>query len=177
MSSWPTSRNYSSCIVERDQRLGLGERPEDEIKRKPTGHAAHLLKIVQNTLADLSVQAPRDLGLPFGTPVVTRDQVSAEALKAQFAGAEKEDKNAFRAQLSRALSSLSGDGLIGMRNDLDLDVGGEMTKSRKSAGCNKRNTSATLLMLRPVALRDATYGCESATRRIQEICGVQQTQH
>jgi hypothetical protein len=87
------------------------------LSTKPTGHAAHLLQIVQNTLADSSVQVPRDLGLPFGTPVVTRDQVSAEALKAQFVGAEKEDKNAFRAQLSRALSSLSGDGFIGMRDN------------------------------------------------------------
>ena len=34
-----------------------------------------------------------------------------------------------------------------------------MTKSRKSAGCNKRNTSATLLMLRPVATEGATHGC------------------
>jgi hypothetical protein len=34
-----------------------------------------------------------------------------------------------------------------------------MTKSRKSAGCNKRNTSATLLMLHPVATEGATNGC------------------
>ena len=93
-------QEFSSCVVEVTRDWGWVEDPKTKSRRKPTGHAAHLLKIVQNTLADSSMQAPRDLGLPFGTPVVTRDQVSAEALKAQFVGAEKEDKNAFRAQLS-----------------------------------------------------------------------------
>ena len=110
-------QTYSSCIVDVTRDWGFVEDPKTKSKRRSKGHSAHLLQIVQNTLADSSVQAPRDLALPFGTPVVTRDQVSAEALKAQFVGAEKEDKNAFRAQLSRALSSLSGDGLIGMRDN------------------------------------------------------------
>jgi hypothetical protein len=110
-------QTYSSCVVDVTRNWGFVEDPKRKVKRRPTGHSAHLLQIVQNTLADASVRAPLDLGLPFGTPVVTREQVSAEALKAQFVGAEKEDKNAFRSQLSRALSKLSGDGFIGMRND------------------------------------------------------------
>jgi hypothetical protein len=108
---------YSSCVVDVTRDWGWVKDPETKSTRKPQRHAAHLLQIVQNTLADLSTRAPRELGLPFGTPVVTREQVSAEALKARFVGAEKEDKNAFRAQLSRALSSLAGDRFIGMRDD------------------------------------------------------------
>ena len=34
-----------------------------------------------------------------------------------------------------------------------------MTKSSNSAGCNKRNISATLCLLRPVAERQATHEC------------------
>src|SRR5262249_35460411 len=110
-------QTYSSCVVEVTRDWGWAEDRETRSKPKPRGHAAHLLQIVQNTLAGSSVQAPGNLGLPAGTRVGMRDQVSAEARKAGFVGAEKDKQNAFRSDLSRALSKLSGDGFIGMRND------------------------------------------------------------
>jgi len=39
-----------------------------------------------------------------------------------------------------------------------------MTKSSNSAGCNKRNISATLCLLRPVAERQATHECNERRR-------------
>jgi len=110
-------QKYSSCVVDVSRDWGWVEDPQARARRKPRGHSAHLLQIVQNALADSSTHAPSELGLPIGTPVVSRKQVRVEALAAQFPGSEKEEGRVFSAQLSRGLSRLSGDRFIGMRND------------------------------------------------------------
>lgn len=110
--------NYetTSCIVDVTQ----GWQHEQGAKKRKTrlmGKKKHLLKIIRNALASHGRLSPGGDDMPIDVTVVRKSDVKTEAIADNFAGSHGAP-NSFRAQLSRGLSDLAGDGFIGVRNDL-----------------------------------------------------------
>lgn len=106
--------DMSSCVVSITKPWGEGDKSARS--RTPKGKNNHLLQIIRNAMTDHGRRADRAEDLPPGVMVVHRDKIRAEAKVSGFVDPDCAD-NSFRAQLSTALSKLTGDGLIGMRNE------------------------------------------------------------